>query len=180
MPRPIVVFGAILTLVSLLLTWWFSYYNTSSFHSSGPLIASLSNSSNLVYNVSPVMEGTSPGVPIKYTTFGINYSRASFLLPVAVLLLLIGGIVGIVGGMVSRRPSIYELIGSGMVFGAIVAFIALLVYTGGPSLLYGSLNIYGLHTSWGLGPGLFVALAGAIVMLLSHWQRGKGERGRRN
>ncbi len=168
MARFWIILGGVLAIVSLSLTWWFSYYSTVSFQSLNPMISLLGNSSRLIYNISPIEEAGSPGVPINYTTFGINYSRCAFLIPVVILLVIIGGLLGIASGIISPKSVLYEVCAGIVVLAAVSVFVFVLIYTAGVSLLAGTMNVFGTTASWGLGPGLFVALISAFVMILGH------------
>jgi hypothetical protein len=165
MARLWMILGGVLALISLLFTWWFSYYTTSSFHSLNPMISLFGNSSRLIDNISPIEFAGSPGVQIIYTTFGINYSKSSFLIPIAIILIIVAGFLGIVLGILSPKPTLYDKVAGAMVLAAVVAFVLVLVYTGGLSLIAGTMNVFGITAVWSSGPGLFIALIGGLVMI---------------
>jgi len=167
MARLLVLLGGILAIVSLLFTWWFSYYSSSSFHSLNPIVSLFGNSSRLINNISSVEEMGSPGIPISDTTFGRNYSHVSFLIPIIIILVALGGILGIASGILNPKHAQYE-VGAGIaVLVAVCMFGLLLVYTAGLSLLGGSTTLFGINVVWGVGPGLVIALASAFMMIFA-------------
>jgi|GEM_PF-4304998 len=173
MARVWLIFGGVLALISLLFTWWFSYYSTSSFHSLEPMITLIGNSSKLINNISPIEEGGSPGVQISQTSFGINYMRYSFLLQISILLVILGGVLGIAIGLSGIKYVHYGICTGILVLAAVALFMALLVLTSGFSLLGGTKNVFGIMVIWGLGPGVLLALISAFLMISDHMLRGK-------
>jgi hypothetical protein len=135
------------------------------------MIYLIGNSSKLVYNIAPIEEAGSPGVPISYTTFGINYLKYSYLVPTAIIFVILGGLLGIAGGLLSPKSVLYEVSAGVVVLAGIAMFVSLLVYTAGFQLLAGTSNVFGTTASWSLGPGLFIALVSAIILVFGRMMK---------
>jgi len=169
MAKLVLILGGILALTSLLFGWWFSYWGNNPSGSYGlfnPMALLLENTSVLIYNISPIYQGGSPGIPINQTSLGAQPETTSFAIKSTIMLVLIGGVVGIASGMADKRNLKYGVLGGAIVLLGVVTFIAILVIRAGTGILFGYSSM--LNASWGLGLGLFVALVSAIMMIVAH------------
>jgi hypothetical protein len=170
MAKTILIIGGILALFSLLVTWWFAYYNYSSsavFMQTNPMITLWSNSNQLIYNVSPIYFGSSNGVPLNQTTLGKHLPVTRDLLKLTIILVFLGGILGIASGIIKRKSAGYGVMAGVVVLAAIGIFVFTLYNMGGGIwILFGSRNLFSTQESWGFGPGLFIALVAGFIMIL--------------
>jgi len=84
----------------------------------------------------------------------------------AFALILLGGILGVTGGVSSKR--VLEAVGGLLTIIGIVAFLYGLISLGkGTWILGGSFGLLGLSVQWGVSYGILVAGISAILMLAS-------------
>lgn len=162
------ILGGALALASLLFGWWFSYWGndpSGSYGTLNPMALLLKNPSLLIYNISPVYEAGSPGIPLNETSLGMQPDATYFAIRLSVLLVLAGGILGIAGGTI-KKINEYGIVGGVMVLLGVLVFVSMLGIRAGTGILFGSSSM--LNASWGLGIGLFIAVASAIIMVVAY------------
>jgi hypothetical protein len=166
--RPIAILGGVLALSSLLFGWWFSYWGNNPSASYGPfnpMALLIGNPSLLIYNISPIYQAGSPGIQINQTTLGMHPEETYFAIRCSALLVFIGGIAGIFSGIFDKKSRIYRVFGAATVMLGVIVFAAILTVRAGTGILLGSNSM--LNASWGLGLGLFVAIAAAVMMIVA-------------
>lgn len=175
MAKRLVILGGILALISLLFTWWIAYYGSGYLVTLNTLPSFFTNSSNFshqfVGTVSPVYFGDSPGVPLNQTSLGISAQAAQQisgpLIQLVLLLVVAGGFIGILSGLFVKKSIVYETAAGVLVISGALLFAFTISDIAGTWVLFGN-ESFGISLFWILGPGFWIALASALILLLSN------------